>query len=419
MSELSGRAQRFGLTRLLSTDGGLMGRMLAANAPGRIFRSIDQRIRQGAITLRLPDGSERRVGGYAPGPEAYLHVHRWRMLRRFLLGGALGFSQSYLDGDWDSPAPEKIIEIAALNRATFQTNLRGRSWLRMLNHLPHLLRPNTKAGSRRNIEFHYDLGNPFYQAWLDPSMTYSSALFKNGENSLEAAQSAKYRALMDALDLKPGEHVLEIGCGWGGFAELAAKERDARVTGITLSREQLVYAQARIAKAGLSDQVDFKLVDYRDVIGKFDKIASIEMIEAVGERYWPSYFGTLKRLLKPGGRAGIQAITIDEALFADYRRKADFIQTYIFPGGMLPTITAISEQAAANNLELIAQHRFGPSYGETLKRWREAFDQSYADGHLPEGFDERFHRLWRYYLCYCEGGFRAGSIDVGQYILEA
>ena len=419
MTQMSQRAGRFRFTRLLTTDGGLMGRVLAAQAPKRIFRSVHPRIQQGSITLRLPDGSERKLGGHAPGPQAYLHVHRWRMLRRFLLGGALGFSQSYLDGDWDSPAPEKIIELAALNRRTFQTNLRGKTWLRALNNLPHLLRPNTRRGSRRNIEFHYDLGNAFYQSWLDPSMTYSSALFGAGENSLEAAQKAKYRALMDALDIQPGEHVLEIGCGWGGFAELAARERGAKVTGITLSREQLAYAQKRIAGAGLSDQVDFHLTDYRDVTGRFDKIASIEMIEAVGERYWPSYFSTLKNLLKPGGRAGIQAITIDPALYEDYRRKADFIQTYIFPGGMLPTVDAIQAQADANGLKLISDRRFGQSYGETLKRWRDAFDRAFADGSLPEGFDEHFHRLWRYYLCYCEGGFRAGSIDVGQYVLKA
>ncbi|MGF1605959.1 MAG: class I SAM-dependent methyltransferase [Rhodothalassiaceae bacterium] len=410
------RTERFQRGRLVAVDGGPLGRLLTANARKQILKAADERLRRGTIQLRLPDGQDYRCGGHAPGPDAVLLVHRWRMMRRFLFGGALGFSQAYLDGDWDSPAPEKVIEIAALNRGTFQPTLRGGSLSRLVNRVPHLLRPNSKRGSRRNIEYHYDLGNDFYDAWLDPSMTYSSALFNDpAEESLEAAQQRKYRSLMDRLELTPGDTVLEIGCGWGGFAEMAAKERGATVTAITLSREQAAYARERLHKAGLADKVRIELVDYRDVAGRFDKVASIEMFEAVGERYWPAYFATLRRVLKPGGVAGLQIISIDEALFQDYRRGIDFIQAYIFPGGMLPTIRVLGQQAEAAGLKLTDKLLFGLSYAETLKRWRQAFEQAFSAGRLPAGIDERFRRLWRYYLCYCEGGFRAGSIDVGQY----
>lgn len=418
MSHSHERADRFTLLRMVSVDGGLLGRLTVGRGSERVFQSVSNRIRIGAMLVRTPDGTEHRLGGAQPGPEAVIHINSWRMLRRFILGGALGFSHSYLDGDWDSPAPEKVLEVGALNRSTFQPSMRGRSIMRALNHLPHLFRANTKAGSRRNIAFHYDLGNDFYAAWLDPSMTYSAALFDHADEELETAQLRKYRRLMDQLDLKPGEQVLEIGCGWGGFAELAARERGVHVTGITLSREQLDYAQQRIQAAGLSDRVRFELRDYRDIEGQYDKIVSIEMIEAVGERFWPSYFQTLRRALKAGGRAALQAITIDPALFADYRRKADFIQTYIFPGGMLPTRDALVDHADKVGLAFKDEHCFGADYGETLRRWRLAFDQALDEGHLESTIDERFRRLWRYYLCYCEGGFRAGSIDVGQYCFQ-
>lgn len=420
MRDQAERAQRVRDSRVWTSGGGPVGRLLAAQAPKRLFPLVEKRVRKGRISLRLPDGQERCFGGAEPGPDAVLLVRRWRTFQRFLLGGALGFSQAYLDGDWDSPAPEKVIEIAALNRATFQPNLRGRNWMRAVNRLPHLIRRNSKSGSRKNIEFHYDLGNAFYEAWLDPSMTYSSALFDDltgpaDEAALEAAQKAKYRALLDRLEIGPDDHVLEIGCGWGGFAELAAKERGARVTGITLSREQLDYAEERIARAGLADKAAFRLVDYRDVDGQFDKVVSIEMFEAVGEAYWPSYFQTLARVLKPGGQAGLQIITIDPALFADYRTGVDFIQTYIFPGGMLPTEPVLEEQAVSVGLTPVGAVRFGDSYAKTLNAWRTRFEAAFAQGRLPAGFDDRFRRLWRYYLCYCEGGFAAGSIDVGQY----
>ncbi|MBB4211254.1 cyclopropane-fatty-acyl-phospholipid synthase [Rhodothalassium salexigens DSM 2132] len=403
--------------RGFSVDGGWLGRLMAAHAPDRVFRLLENRVAVGALTLTLPDGSRRSFGDPASGPAAEIIVHSWRTLTRFLLGGGLGFSQSYIDGDWDSPAPEKVIEVTALNRHAMEDSVAGNRLVRAWNDLRNLVRANTRSGSRRNIAYHYDLGNDFYGPWLDETMTYSSGLFEAGQTDLVEAQRAKYRALMDRMDLRDGQHVLEIGCGWGGFAEIAAKERGARVTGITLSREQYDYATQRIHKAGLADRVHFELRDYRDVDERFDRVASIEMFEAVGERYWPAYFAKLRDVLKPGGRAGLQIITIEDDLFDQYRRGADFIQAYIFPGGMLPSPAALRDQVARAGLVWDGDRTFGPSYADTLKAWRGRFEAAFDAGRLPAGFDERFRRLWTYYLCYCEGGFRGGSIDVAQIAL--
>jgi cyclopropane-fatty-acyl-phospholipid synthase len=283
----------------------------------------------------------------------------------------------------------------------------------------HRLRPNTRKGSRKNIADHYDLGNDFYAEWLDDSMTYSSALFANGENDLRTAQLEKYRRLCRSLDLKPGMTVLEIGCGWGGFAEVAASEFGATVTGITLSKEQLAYAQERMKKAGLSDKVTLKLEDYRDTKGQFDRIASIEMFEAVGEEYWPVYFQTVRNRLAPGGKAGIQVITLADRFFADYRKTADFIQRYVFPGGMLPSPSRLREEIASAGLHLNDTFWFGLDYAETLSRWQVQFQSVWNKiTNLSSQYDDRFKRLWEFYLSYCEVGFEVGWTDVGQVVIE-
>jgi cyclopropane-fatty-acyl-phospholipid synthase len=277
----------------------------------------------------------------------------------------------------------------------------------------HLSNANTKSGSRRNILAHYDLGNEFYGVWLDASMTYSSARFDAQVRDLEAGQRAKYKALADHLELKAGDHVLEIGCGWGGFAEFAAREYGARVTGITISDEQLAYARARMERAGLSDLVEIRRQDYRDVEGQFDKVASIEMFEAVGEKYWPAYFGKIADVLKPGGKAGLQIITIDGKLFESYRKRADFIQRYVFPGGMLASVERLKEETSKVGLIWRRAEMFGQSYADTLAEWGRRFTAKWSDIRAL-GFDERFKQLWRFYLSYCEAGFRTGRTNVVQ-----
>lgn len=385
--------------------------------PKAFLRLLESRMQMGELKLILPDGSVRNLKGAKPGASAELHIHNWRVAKRLLTSGGVGFAQSYIEGDWDSPGLASLIELAAQNRRQLGDTLRGRGLAKALARLQHLLRANTHKGSKRNISFHYDLGNEFYKPWLDDTMTYSSALFEGGDNSLEAAQMSKYRRLLDLLEVTPGQHILEIGCGWGGFAETAAKERGAKVTGITLSKEQLKFARERIEKAGLSDRVEFKLIDYRDMQGRFDHVASIEMFEAVGEKYWPGYFNKIHEVLKPGGRAAIQFITIEDAVYDAYRRSADFIQTYIFPGGMLPTSKIFQDVAKAAGLDMLNAKAFGQHYAQTLGQWRERFNTAFDAGQLPEGFDETFKRIWNYYLAYCEGGFRAGGIDVMQVAL--
>jgi cyclopropane-fatty-acyl-phospholipid synthase len=376
-------------------------------------------LRAGKLNMVLPDGSTHHFEGVEPGPSATLIVKDPRMVAKLAFGGCLGLCEGYLENMWDSPNVSDVLALGTANEVAFDAMLRGKRWARFASWLMHKLRPNTRKGSRKNIAEHYDLGNDFYAEWLDPSMTYSSALFEEGVNDLEAAQAQKYRRLCQSLGLKPGMSVLEIGCGWGGFAEMAAGEFGAIVTGITLSTEQLAYAQARIAKAGLSDKVTLKLQDYRDTRGTFDRIASIEMFEAVGEEYWPIYFQTVRDRLAPGGRAGLQVITIADRFFADYRKTADFIQRYIFPGGMLPSPTRLHEEISAAGLSLTEQKWFGRDYAETLNRWNVVFQQKWQKiSGLSAQYDERFKRLWEFYLGYCEVGFNAGWTDVGQIVLE-
>ncbi|MEO0411489.1 MAG: cyclopropane-fatty-acyl-phospholipid synthase family protein [Pseudomonadota bacterium] len=386
--------------------------------PQRVVEVFDPHWHIGQLDLHWPNGAISTLGGRGEGPHAAIHIHNFRFIRRILSGGALGFARAYIEGDWDSPALEKVIEVAAFNRNEVAEIFRGRGWVRWLSRMRHARRANTKDKAKDNISFHYDLGNSFYDQWLDPTMTYSAALFAGEERSLEHAQLEKYRRLATQLGLKPGDHVLEIGCGWGGFAHVAAGEFGAKVTGVTLSEEQLAYARARMDKAGLSDLVRLELCDYRDVQQTYDHIVSIEMFEAVGEEYWPTYFGMVNRCLKDGGKAALQIITIDEAAFEGYRTASDFIQTYIFPGGMLPSPSRLTQLTQAASLAEEDRYWMGIDYADTLRAWREDFESAWTEGRIPPGFDDTFRRIWRYYLAYCEGGFRAGGIDVLQLTLH-
>ncbi|RUU06692.1 class I SAM-dependent methyltransferase, partial [Mesorhizobium sp. M7A.T.Ca.TU.009.01.3.2] len=307
-------------------------------AKARMVLSAAMNLPRGSLRVRLPDGRAVLVGGKGPGPDAELVLKNWRLPGRAFSGGTIGVAESYMDGDWESPDVTSFLELFVVNSVIGERIAGGTSWLiNTVQRIRHWFNQNTRTGSKRNISAHYDLGNAFYKEWLDPSMTYSSALYTTGANDLEGAQAAKYRALAKDTGIGPNDHVLEIGCGWGGFAEFAAREIGCRVTGLTISREQHDFATARIAKAGLADKVDIKLQDYRDETGTYDRIASIEMFEAVGEKYWPVFFGKMKACLRPGGTAGLQIITINEAAYDTYRARPDFIQRYVFPGGMLPT----------------------------------------------------------------------------------
>ncbi len=368
----------------------------------------------GSLTVKLPNGDRIVHRGLRPGREAVLVLHRWRALLRLALGGDVAFAEAYIDGDWSSRDLTALIELAAENAASLDPSIEAPVVVRALSRLRHLLRPNSKAGSRRNISFHYDLGNEFYRRWLDPGMIYSSALYERPSRTLEEAQEAKLARIVELLDLRGGDDVLEIGCGWGTLARRIAGS-GAKVTAITLSTEQLAHAQA-VEDAG-GAQTEFRLQDYRDVAGQFDRIVSIEMLEAVGERYWPDYFDVLRGRLRPGGKAVLQVITIDETRFEAYRTGADFIQRYIFPGGMLPTKEVLARQAELAGLEICTVQTFGSSYATTLAAWRDRFHAAWPEiGTL--GFTAEFRRLWEYYFSYCEAGFRTGTIDVGLYVLR-
>ncbi len=367
----------------------------------------------GELTIIAPDGGRRGFKGERAGPVAEITINRGRAIRRLATGGALGFSEAYLDGDWDSPDLAQLLYLLTLNEKAYQDAYYGKPWSRWAARLQHLFRPNSKKGSKRNILAHYDLGNSFYECWLDPSMTYSSAKFSSDRQSLEEAQLVKYAELARGIELKDGHHVLEIGCGWGGFAEFAAKEVGAKVTGITISDEQHAFAAERIQAAGLNEKVDIQLQDYRDVDTQYDRVASIEMFEAVGERYWPVYFDKLFQALKPGGIAGLQVITIAEHNFEAYRRGVDFIQRHVFPGGMLPSPSVLSEHLTRAGLQKRVETAFGLDYAKTLSVWNERFQSAWPEI-LKLGFDQRFKRLWEYYLAYCEAGFRSGWTDVYQ-----
>jgi cyclopropane-fatty-acyl-phospholipid synthase len=382
-----------------------------------VLKRLLKQVKHGRLVLSLPGGEVIAVNGPLPGPEARVTIAKWNSLRRLLTGGDIGFAQSYIEGEWTSPHLTSVIRFAARNRDTLTSTLRGSGWMRALNRISHLLNANTRRGSRRNIEAHYDLGNDFYARWLDPSMLYSSAIWNETTHSLESAQEQKLQCIAEKLALEGGEKILEIGCGWGALAGYLANCRNAHVTGITLSPSQLTWAKAAVENVGLSDAVDLRLQDYRDVQGQFDRIVSIEMFEAVGEAYWPEYFATLKRCLKPGGRAVLQVISIEETRYENYRRKADFIQKFIFPGGFLPSDKVLERDLAKAGLVLKETEHFGHSYALTLAEWRQRFIANWPEIEKL-GFDDKFRRLWEYYLCYCEGGFEEGAINVGLYTIE-
>ncbi len=385
-------------------------------AAGKLLHRLLSALRCGALALILPDGQRIDHQTGRPGPQAVLVLHRWRALRRLALGGDIGFAEAYMEGDWSSPDLAALIELAARNRTSLPGVEGGALPLRLLRRLYHLGRRNTLAGSRRNIRQHYDLGNDFYSAWLDDGMSYSSGLFLDGEIDLADAQAAKQARILALLGLEPGQTVLEIGFGWGGLVKRMA-ETGCDVTGLTLSPAQLAYAQARLQVADLDRRAALRLQDYRKMTGSFDRIVSIEMLEAVGERWWPAYFAMLKRSLKPGGVVVLQTITIADARFDAYRRKVDFIQRHIFPGGMLLSPSALQAQVAAAGLAVTQVETFGESYARTLELWRERFHAAWPKI-AAQGFSERFRRMWDYYLCYCEAGFRSGTIDVGLWRLE-
>lgn len=379
------------------------------------FRILLQ-LKVGSLVAILPDGRRLRFRGDEPGADAVMQIRDFGLARRIVANGALGAAEAFLEGMWDSPNITAFLELCVRNKGALQARLAGFLPARLGARLYHAARRNSKSGSKRNIEFHYDLGNAFYRCWLDRTMTYSSAHFAYAGQTLAEAQINKYRSLAERINLKREHHLLEIGSGWGGFAEYAAGEIGCRVTSITLSKEQFAFARERMAICGLSDRVEIRYQDYRDVGDKFDRIASIEMFEAVGERYWPTYFEKLRGCLRPGGIAGLQIITIADTNFQAYRNGVDFIQRYIFPGGMLPSSAVLKQQVAAAGLTWIGNLDFGLDYAETLKQWRQRFTAAWPEIQSL-GFDERFRRMWEYYLAYCEAGFRTGHVDVTQLTL--
>lgn len=374
---------------------------------------LDRGIGEGSLEVFTPDGQARLLGGAAAGPMAVVTLHSWRALVRLATGGSAGWYEAWDKGEWSSPDPVQLFALFSRNRAGLAAQARSRGLSLLPRRLMHWMRRNHRGGSRKNIAFHYDLGNDFYTRWLDPGMSYSSAIFADAGEALTVAQDRKLQAILDRTATGPGDTILEIGCGWGSFAELALRH-GRRLHGITLSTEQKAWAEARTA--GM-EGARFSMTDYRDVTGQYDAVASIEMAEAVGREYWPAYVSAIARALKPGGRAALQVITFDDAMFEGYARNVDFIQTYIFPGGLLLKESEFRALAEAEGLEWCERHAFGLDYAETLRRWRASFDAAAASGLLPRQFDDRFVRLWRYYLMYCEGGFRGGGIDVIQMTL--
>lgn len=390
-------------------------RHIVADYPFAIRKALEfaTHLEFGELDMQFPDGRVFRVTAPNAGPRATMIVHDLGFAGR-LSEGDIGIAESYLRGQWDSPDLTKFLHLFCANQPLIATMLKGRPFVRFLQMVQHWVKRNTRAGARRNIHAHYDLGNRFYSAWLDRTMTYSSALF-DGSRDLATGQIGKFRALLDRTGVTPDHHVLEIGCGWGGFAEYAARTIGCRVTGLTISQEQYEFASRRIYEAGLNEKVTIALRDYRDETGTFDRIASIEMFEAVGEAYWPTFFSKMRDRLVTGGIAGLQVITIQEPLFHRYRRELDFIRRYVFPGGMLPTPTIMRDLAQSHEFTLSAERVFGHDYALTLAQWRDRFRAAWPNL-TTLGFDERFRRLWEYYLAYCEAGFLSGTIDVRQMI---
>ncbi len=408
------------LTPNANTIGGRDGLFssILARACNAMLDRMDAGLECGAIEGSLPGGSRRYLGGRGIGPQAEMNIRNWRALVRIGWSGSVGLYEGWAAGEWDSPDPVQVFALFVRNRAALKNSARPSMPMKLAGRIVHWLRRNSKAGARKNIEFHYDLGNDFYAAWLDPGMTYSSAVFAEPlcqAEPLEAAQVRKNNLLLDRLQLNDGDRLLEIGCGWGGLAEAALQVRDIDYHGITLSHEQKAYADARLARC--KDRATVSITDYRDVTGEYDAIASVEMVEAVGQAYWPDYLDTLSRCLKPGGRAAIQSIAIDDDAFYAHAANVYFIQRFIFPGGMLISRKYFKALAQDRGLDWRDQSDFGPHYAETLHRWRINFEAAVVQNRLPVGFDEKFVSLWRFYLMYCEGGFRGEGITVAQVTL--
>ncbi|PKP98523.1 MAG: SAM-dependent methyltransferase [Alphaproteobacteria bacterium HGW-Alphaproteobacteria-13] len=402
-------------------SGGALARLMARAPAGlfhRLLDRIDMGLDRGSIEGHLPDGSVRLLGGRGKGPAAVVHMASWAALVRLAVSGSVGWYRAWDKGEWSSPDPVPLFDLFMRNGESLGETGRAQGPWRWLNRVVHALHRNDRRGARRNILAHYDLGNDFYRLWLDAGMNYSSALFTDPAQSLEEAQVAKLDAILDRLDLRSGARLMEIGCGWGALAERAVERHDVLYTGITLSPSQAEVAAARLARIDLSNRSHIGICDYRDARGPYDAIASVEMVEAVGQAYWPAYLDAIAGLLRPGGKAAIQYIAIKDALFEGYAANSDFIQAYIFPGGCLISESRFRALAEARGLAWRDVRYFGGDYAETLRQWRERFDGAVAEGRLPAGFDERFVRLWRYYLQYCEGGFRGGGIDVAQVTLE-
>ena len=383
----------------------------------RILARVLEGLRYGSLSVTLPTGQKFVRVGDEPGPEASVVVHRWRALRRLITGGDIGFAQAWIDGDCSSLDLTALIRLAARNLHGLSGAAKGSPFARLAFRIRHLLNDNTRRGSARNIIAHYDLGNDFFRLWLDEGMVYSSGLWDGSTPTLETAQSRKIERVLDLLDIRGGERILEIGCGWGTLAVRLAKAGAAHITGLTLSPAQLEFARDLAAARGAASQLDFRLQDYRDVEGRYDRIVSIEMIEAVGEAWWPTYFDKIASRLQPGGRAVLQAITIAEEHFDEYRRTVDFIQRFIFPGGCLPSKTVLHQQFERAGLRLVNQETFGLSYARTLAEWRRRFHARWPEIAALQ-FDDRFRRLWDYYFGYCAAGFLEGVTDVGLYCVE-
>lgn len=389
----------------------------AGSLATRLANMLLAGIGYGRLRVVLPNGSSIERVGAAGGPDATVVVHRWRALRRLAWGGDVGFAEAFVDGDWTSPDLTSVVRLGARNADHFARATGGSRLVRLANRLRHVANANTLSGSRRNIPAHYDLGNDFYRLWLDPSMLYSSAMWDETTPDLEAAQRRKLARVVELLAIAGGEKVLEIGCGWGALAARLAQSGAGEVTGVTLSPAQLAFARDEIARRGLDGRVRLGIEDYRDIAGSFDRVVSIEMLEAVGEAYWPQYFAKIAAVLAPGGRAVLQVITIAEQRYEAYRRTPDFIQKHVFPGGFLPSPAALAGAVAGARLRIVASETFGRSYAATLAEWRRRFD-AHRDEIEALGFDQRFRRLWTYYLCYCEAGFLEGAVDVGLYVIE-
>lgn len=391
-----------------------------AFAPVRLFRRYLRRrldaFEFGRLQIELPNGEVIHHSGEKEGPTAAIIVKRWRLLAKLLMEGDVGLARAYVDDDWSSPDLGAVLDFGVCNEAAVTDMTRGVGLAHFWNRFGHRRNANTKDGSKRNIAAHYDLGNEFYQLWLDRDMTYSSGIYSNAGETLETAQDRKLQRAIDLLALRGGESVLEIGCGWGALAHRLTKSGAGHVTGISLSNEQIEHARAMLGRRGVSERVTIEHRDYRDVRARYDRIVSIEMFEAVGEKYWPEFFGRLNQSLHNDGHAVLQIITIADHLFESYRARPDFIQQYIFPGGMLPTVAMVHEQAERAGFEIVAYEPFGASYALTLQAWRQRFHGAWGD--IQDlGFDDRFRRMWDYYLHYCEVGFRRGCIDVGLFRL--